>query len=482
MPSSAALRPAYLLVAGAALGLGGLVLLATRTPVQPVAWFLLIAFAAICLGVAYLGWQFDPAWTLSAAIAATMFSGNWEQFGLPDRLAPDRALLLAGVLVLALRAPGARDRPALEIRRVHVVLALAAAFAVGSALAVGTFFEQQSVFRLADRFTIVGFVLFVIAPLAFRTARQRAVLMGTLVAMGAYLGLTTLFEAVGADALVFPRYILDPEVGIHFGRARGPFVEAAVNGMALYVCGTAAVIAITIWRRPWPRLGAALVVALCAGGQLFTLQRSAWVASVLATLVTLLAFRELRRYAVPVLAAGAVAALLLLALVPGLYERVEVRTSSERPAWDRRAQFDSSLNMAAQSPLVGFGWNRYKDFGPLYLNLSDDYPLILNRARADVVHNVVLSNLAELGLIGTGLWLLGLAIAVGGAIVTRGPPELRPWRIGLTGIGVYWLVLVTFTPLVEVFPNLMLWLWAGLVSVGARGRAAAWGPTPSPTR
>jgi len=130
MRPSAVLRPSSLAVAGAALALSGLVLLATRTPVQPVAWFLLLAVAAACAGIAYLGWHLHPAWLLSGAIAATMFSGNWEQFGLPGRLAPDRLLLLAGILTLALAAPGARDRPPLALRGVHLVMALAVAFVV----------------------------------------------------------------------------------------------------------------------------------------------------------------------------------------------------------------------------------------------------------------------------------------------------------------------------------------------------------------
>lgn len=466
MRRSGVLRPAFLATAGTAVVLFALVLLATRTPVQPVAWFLLIAAAAALAGAAYLVWHVDPAWTLSAAIAATMFSGNWEQFGLPERLAPDRLLLAAGVATLLLRAPGARDRPPLRLRPVHAVLALAAAFAVGSALAVDTFTKQQALFRLIDRFSIMAFLLFAVAPLAFHAARQRAILLVTLVGMGAYLGLTALFEGMGADPLVFPGYILDPKVGNHFGRARGPFVEAAVNGLGLYVCATAAAIGLAKWRSTWPRLGAIFVIALCAAGQLFTLQRAAWVATVVAVLVCLLGFRELRRYTVPAVATGVVAMVALLVLVPGLYARTGERASSERSAWDRRAQFDSALNMAAERPLVGFGWNRYADYGPSYVSLSDDYPLILNKQRGDIVHNVILSNLAELGLVGTGLWILGLGLAVGGAVTTRGPPELRPWRIGLAGIAVYWLVLVIFTPLVSVFPNMILWLWAGVVTAG----------------
>src|SRR5438093_1302521 len=74
-----------------------------------------------------------------------------------------------------------------------------------------------------------------------------------LVALGAYLGLTAVFEGLGLDALIVPRYIADPGAGIHFGRARGPFVEAVADGLALFGCGVAAAVAFTHWRAPWAR-------------------------------------------------------------------------------------------------------------------------------------------------------------------------------------------------------------------------------------
>ena len=91
------------------------------------------------------------------------------------------------------------------------------------------------------------FLLFLTAPLAFRTQRQRQVLLVTFVTLGAYLGLTVVFETVKLDALVFPKYILDPHYGIHAGRGRGPFVEAVTNGLALFTCSVVCAIAVAQW-------------------------------------------------------------------------------------------------------------------------------------------------------------------------------------------------------------------------------------------
>ena len=71
-----------------------------------------------------------------------------------------------------------------------------------------------------------------------------------------------------ASALVFPRYIVDPSVGLHFGRARGPFVEAAANGLAMCICAVAAALLALAAPGAGARLPA-LVIVLCAVGIVF---------------------------------------------------------------------------------------------------------------------------------------------------------------------------------------------------------------------
>src|SRR5207247_1126468 len=79
------------------------------------------------------------------------------------------------------------------------------------------------------------------------------------------------------------------------------------------------------------------------------------------------------------------------------------------------------------------------------------------------VHNVFLAYMVELGLIGFVLWTAAFVMAIGGAVTFRGPPELAPWRVGLIAIAIDWLVVANFVPLTLAFPNMILWLWAGIV-------------------
>ena len=202
----------------------------------------------------YLAWHADPAWTLTASIVLSIFGGYWGQLGplgiFP--ITPDRLLLVAGVAAVLFRAPGARHRGAIRVEPVHWLIGAALAFAVGSALAAGTLFSNSGFFRLFDRFGVAPFVMFTIAPVAFHTEKHRRVFLAALAALGGYLGLTALFETAGPHSLVLPQYILDPNLGFHPGRARGPFLEAEANGIALFFCGVAAAVAAVTWRRHPP--------------------------------------------------------------------------------------------------------------------------------------------------------------------------------------------------------------------------------------
>jgi len=152
---------------------------------------------------------------------------------------------------------------------------------------------------------------------------------------------------------------------------------------------------------------------------------------------------------------------LSLAAIPGLAKRASDRQHDERPIWDRRNSNAAALRMLGDRPLVGFGWNEYTAKNTNYFVQDKNIPLTGYRVP---LHDVYLSNAVELGVLGAALWLAALLAAIGGTIVRRGPPELRPWRIGLVAIGVQWMVESALAPFPYTFPNLLLWTWAGIAS------------------
>jgi putative inorganic carbon (hco3(-)) transporter len=454
--------PRVVVIAGV-VGLAGLGLIVAPYSAAFVAFGVGLVVSAL-----YLAWSVHPAWTLSAALLASTMAGQWRELGVPDNVSPDRMLLLAGIAAVLFKTPPMRNRPPLTFRPVHWVMLVTMLWFVGSALGSGTLNDQASLFQLAERVGLVPFLVFLVAPVVFATEEHRRILLGALVGLGGYLGFTALMETLEFRQLVFPDYINDPSIGTHSDRARGPFVESFTNGSGLFVGLVGAAIAVGVWRDNRWRLAAAGIVVLCFAGLLFTETRSVWVSGAVATVVGLLATRELRRYSVPALAGGLVVIAASIALVPGLSGAVDERREDDRTVWDRKNLATAAVNMVEAYPLIGIGWNRFTAESGDYFRVSRDFPLT---AEHEVIHHVFLTYAAEVGLIGLGLWLAALCMGMVAALwpPARGEPHL--WQMGLLAYLVFFLVISNFV-FPQVFPNLALWLLAGAtVGAAASGRA-----------
>jgi O-antigen ligase len=416
----------------------------------------------IAISVGYMVWRVEPAYSIGAAVVLSAFAGNWPRLGVPGPLSPDRLLLAGGILSVLVRSWRSADMPRLRFTATHALLALAAAYALASAFFAGTLAQNASFLRLVDTFGIMPFLLFVTAPLAFRTQEQRRILMLSFVALGAYLGLTAVFETVKLDALVFPKYILDPHYGIHAGRGRGPFVEAVTNGLALFTCGVVCAIAVSQWHARRARVLAGGIGLLCLVGVFLCLERSVWIGAGLGICVGMLATRGARRYLVVVIAALGIGVGAALLFVPGLHQRVTARIDQKETIWDRRNLARAAINMVDARPLVGFGWARFQKDSANYFQQAPDIPLT---ATTFGVHNTPLAYAADLGLIGVTLWGLGLLCGVGAGLAARGPPDLVAWRIGLLSVAVATLVVIDAVP-PSAWPNRAIWLLAGVACSG----------------
>ncbi len=180
----------------------------------------LALFAIIVLGAlaaAYLLSRVEVTVLAIAALLLEVFSGNWTLMKVPlplDRIA-------AGVALCALVLKGARNVSGRQVvvRPLHIALLCATTWAVCSAILAGTISGGLGFYALLDRFGIVPFIWFTLAPIFFGTARQRRLLIGALISLALYLGLTGTLEGLHLYKLVFPRYIANPNVGIQWGRA-----------------------------------------------------------------------------------------------------------------------------------------------------------------------------------------------------------------------------------------------------------------------
>lgn len=414
-----------------------------------------------------------PAYLLCllAVIPANMFSGHARDLHLP--IGPDRVLLAAGLLLLVLD-PYALRGAHLRFQPIHAVMLAFVGLAAWSASAVGTLTTSLGFFALLDRLAI-PFLLFALAPVLFGTAARRDLLLRVLVLMGLYLGVVAVLEMVGPARLVFPHYIVDPSVGIHFGRARGPFTEAVADGAVLGFCGFAAAAGAVRLPQSW-RLVSVLTTGLCGLGVVLTLTRSIWLGTAVGVVVLFLVTPRLRRFLIPVVAAGAVAVVLMLALVPGLRAQAQDRTQDQRSVWDRQNTDTAAVRIMEQHPLSGVGWLRFLDVGSDYVRQSPTYPVTATHLE---VHNVLLSRGAELGLPGALLWIASMLLGPVRALFRRVHGDLLVWQGVLVGAFCVGLAAAMLSPLGQPLPNLLLWIVAGLV-LGPRHAPAA-GPAEAGT-
>lgn len=416
--------------------------------------------ALAALGALYLACTARPAWLFTLAIMLTPFAGNWPQLHVPGPVAPDRVLFVLGIVVVLFRSYVVGDLPRPRFGFAHAMMALAVLYAAVSAMAFHSLFQKGPGLLLVETFGILPFVSFWLGPVVFPTARERRILLGGLVIMAGYLGLTALFETAGPKALVFPRYILSSDVGIQAGRARGPFADAVANGVGLYVGAVASAIAVSQWRTHGWRIVAGVVCVLCLAGTVMTLERSIWIATGAATLVGLLASRVTRRRAIPIVTGIIAVAAIAIVAIPGLEAKVTSRLHNPESLYDRENSTNTALNMIRAKPLLGFGWNQYQADHDAYVQQSPNMPLT---GTTIDLSSAYLTYAVELGLVGGTLWLLSVLMGAGGTALRRAPPDVEPWRVGLLALLVFFLVGEAAVP-PTVFVNASLWLWAGAIA------------------
>ena len=332
-----------------------------------------------------------PAYLLCmlGAVLAMLIAGNSSQLGLP--IGPDHPLEAAAVLLLLLDPRALRERR-VRFQPLFVACAVMVAVAAWSAWDAGTLTTSLGFYQLLDTLA-VPYLGIVLGPLIFSTPARRDLLLRLLVVIGLYLSLTAFFEMLGPHQLVFPRYIVDPNVGLQYGRARGPFIESEADGLAMCFCGMAAAFAFVRLPHRW-RLVAALTALLCGFGVLLSLTRSVWIGTGLGVVLVGLAEPRLRRR-LPVVAGAAAASIAIaLAEIPSLQTLVTQRAGNQRSLWDRENVNAAALRIIHDRPLSGVGWANYVNVSRDWVRQAATYPI----TNIDIgVHNVFLSRAAELG-------------------------------------------------------------------------------------
>lgn len=396
-------------------------------------------------------------------IASACLGTEFAQFKVAGiNLSIDRLFLLGLVAAAMVQWRLGRLQP-VKLTRIDGLL-----FALVGLLVVSTFThnwhydpvrDEHIVQHLLNGY-IIPLLLYLIVRQAPLDERRWSLLIGGMAGFGVYLALVGLAEAAEAWSLVFPRYIADPKIGTHFGRARGPMVHSVTYGMVLASC----MVAGWLWHSRLSRRWSIVLLALMPLFPLaiyFTKTRSVWLGA--ASALLLIVALTLRGRTRTVVLASMMAAGLLLAVTKmdtfmGL--KREGTVAHTRQSASMRPSFVFvSWQMFLDRPLLGVGFGQFPREKLPYLN-DRTTALQLQQIRPYAHHNTFLSILTETGLVGFSLFIaLYLAwLRTGWCLVrdSRAPSWMNAHGLLLLCVVVItgWQMLghdITFTPLINSF-------------------------------
>jgi O-antigen ligase len=275
---------------------------------------------------------------------------------------------------------------------------------------------EASAWSLLAAKWIVPLILFHVAGLVFRDASSLRKLEVFCLVVLAYLSLISVLFLVDARSLIFPRFILDPGIGIHADRARGPFLQAVANGVCLNLLG---IVALDSFRRGRLRaLPAGLLFVATPLALLATKTRAVWLSAAISVVALACFGSTVARRAALALGALAIIALGCVWLYQGELASLTERLEDRSPVDFRADMYRAGWQMFAEKPLVGWG-NQAAIQPEIAKRISDFHPQYY------VFHNTYLEIAVERGVLGMGLymWLILSLFRLRGRTTTE---SLRP--------------------------------------------------------
>ncbi|MCK6456253.1 MAG: O-antigen ligase family protein [Phycisphaerae bacterium] len=262
--------------------------------------------------------------------------------------------------------------------------------------------------------------------------------------IGAYLTFTGWMEYFQVWALVWPRFIANPEVGIHWGRVRGPFVMSAAMGLALTYCYFNNLVLLRQYRgvRRWMIYALNLLMLPII---FWTKTRSVWLGFLLCSIVWVAYSKRRTSRAVWI------AILFITAAVVGVInienflseDRAKGGLTDIEPIYVRLGLAQITFNMFRERPLFGVGFGHFRDYAPQFA--TDPSSPFYAFASSALEHNNLLSILAETGLVGIALYLALLVILARMSLALyRRLPETAVGFINRDLIVLYWILTLAY--------------------------------------
>lgn len=352
-------------------------------------------------------------WSLVMAVLllGTVFGPAFFAINGFIQISLDRLLWAAVIGVAAFRIlSGEAKLP--RITRTDGILLGFVGIGLLSCLRFGMFGEAQPpIARWLFYMAIPSSLYVVMRTATFRPADIHA-MVTAIITLGAYLAFTGVMEMLDVRALVFPRFINDPEVWEFYGRGRGPLLNPAGNGILLTLALAACCSRFLESGRHGKAFYAALSLLMLAGCY-STLTRSVWLGAIAAVgwIGLIYVPRRVRLVALAgvIVFSGAMALGLKDQIMSMKRDKALSAADAAKSVELRPLLALVAYEMFLDRPLGGHGYGHYFDAAEPYHAIRR-HGVPLENARPYMQHNVFLSVLVDLGLTGFCLHMLLLTV------------------------------------------------------------------------
>ncbi|PHS01540.1 MAG: hypothetical protein COA78_22640 [Blastopirellula sp.] len=314
---------------------------------------------------------------------------------------------------------------------------------------------------------LIPLTIYIIARNLRYTEKNTTWFLIGMTVFGLYLAVIGIFEGTGQYGLVFPRYIADPELGLHFSRARGPMVHSVSYGVYLTGCLLCAWLLRDRVSPNWRTVITILLPAFLAAIY-FTKTRTVWLGaggSLMLAFSLTLQGRTRKLVIGSMLAVGLCVGVAKMDSIMGLQREGTVQDT--RKSVSMRASFTYvSWQMFLDSPITGHGFGQFKTEKMSYLS-DRNVDLLLESIRTYDHHNTFLSILTELGLLGLIPFLLIYLLWAKTGVSLQRNKEAPQWAKNLSVLSLGMLFIaccqmigheITYTPI----DHLLIFMTAGI--------------------
>lgn len=309
---------------------------------------------------------------------------------------PDRLVFVLIVVLFVIYVMGKRIKVS-RIGKIEVLMIfftlIATLSLINSGANADTSHGENKWLNALFNVTYFPFITYFIAKNMDYSRERAKTILTTICILGVYLSLIGMFEHFQINALIWPRYIVDSRVGVHFGRVRGPFHDSVTMGRIL-VMGFLCIVFMASQYKDTRRPLFYGIATITAGTIYFTYTRGPWVGFAAALMVLIFLRNRMRGFVILFLFVA------LLIGVSGMGSKFSLTESTlfsqrQNTVNDRIVSYTIAMKMGQDHALFGVGFGNFGlKWDDYFENMNQD----ISFSGFDGSHNTYLAIFSEMGI------------------------------------------------------------------------------------